>query len=77
MPAKKGKNLKDRSRSHTNILSDIEIESDSAAAHSYCPLPPYFFDHFRARDPARGRTLLSVSTWDGRSVFELGVKGPE
>jgi len=58
----------------------------SSKQHPYCPLPPGFFNRSFASDSLKAeeetgekstmesRTLLSVSTWDGRDILSISGK---
>ena len=57
----------------TSTESTLILEVESQAP--YCSLPPDFFDRALAASLARGtrrnQPVLSVETWDGRSVFAI------
>lgn len=75
MPTKKIRNLKNHSITATKIIDDLELDTEANSSPAYCILPNLFFESCNgAKSQLRGsRTLLSVSTWDGRNIFEVGV----
>lgn len=73
MPANKG-NLRRRRTIQTSIIEGVDNESASNQVFPHCVLPKLSLDRSDIKSGGqRQRTLLSVSTWDGRSIFEVGV----
>lgn len=46
---------------------------EQLSEHPHCRIPPHFFEHKIALTERgdRRRTMLSVQTWDGRTVVEV------
>lgn len=59
-----------KSSQETEILVTREA---IPASGPYCVLPPHFFERssLAARDASVKRTLLTISTWAGRSVMQV------
>jgi len=60
--------------SNKNLETEIVIETESDIEAPYCVLPPYFFERANALAAQRDRPLLSITSWDGRSVMEMARK---
>ena len=49
-----------------------EVENvDTGPDYGYCELPGAFFDRAILADQENKKTLLSVTTWDGRSIMAV------
>ncbi|MCB0352130.1 MAG: hypothetical protein KDD64_01360 [Bdellovibrionales bacterium] len=39
--------------------------------YPFCVIPPHFFDRAKAIGGSERKTLFSVNTWEGRTVFSV------
>jgi hypothetical protein len=75
--AKKGTARPTRKSSSTRSkkIETKIIEAAGLSPHPYCELPSHFFDCAGLiHSPSTNKTVLTVDTWDGRSVFSIDSK---
>lgn len=75
--AKKGtaRPIRKLSRARSKNIETEIIETSGLSPHPYCELPNHFFDCAGLiPNPSTSKTVLTVATWDGRSVLSIDSK---